>query len=71
MPQPSKELIGLARAKWAGMGQTAKNRLVLPGTPRFHCEPHQCDTMCCRSPYLAGTSVWDVERLERAGHEAV
>lgn len=65
----SERLIDLARSKWAGISPGAEERLVLPGSASFACQPLSCEAMCCRSPYLAGASVWDVERLEASGYE--
>lgn len=57
-------LTNLARTTWDTIGGGA-DRLVTPDSPAFTCQPNLCDSMCCRAPYTASLSIWDIEALER------
>lgn len=41
----------------------AAYRLVLPGTPTFHCQPHLCDAHCCRA-FTVNLGASEVERMQ-------
>ena len=60
-----------ARAKWLAIAPQAPERLIVPGSPGFRCQPVSCDALCCGAPYLAGTSERDVAALHAAGHETI
>ena len=40
-------------------------RLVLPGEPRFICQPHECDAYCCRA-FNVAIGEGEAERLRAA-----
>ena len=54
---------------WNAIGG-GTDRLVTPDSPTFHCQPDLCDSMCCRAPYTASVSIWDIEALEREQRDA-
>ena len=60
----SVELLEIARIKWKTVNGNLE-RLVTPDTHSFNCQPDVCDALCCRRPYIAGMSIWDIELLEK------
>ena len=63
------QLLALARTTWDTIGGGG-DRLVTPRSNAFICQPNLCDSMCCRAPYTASISIWDIEALEREEHDA-